>query len=113
MHQILPYAMFTSDDSLLKNLSSFVYCIMNFFEKVPFSASLGISNSRGISRFRNKEIRLTLVDPSGAKMAVGCHVVIALKREINCGKLLTIYTKQKMPLLPSKGGRLIGEFLTV
>ncbi len=51
---------------------------MHLLEEVPLAAALGVTNRRRVRGFGDQHVRPALVNPSGTKMAVRSHVVVAL-----------------------------------
>jgi len=54
---------------------------MNLLQKLALSRPFRVSDSRGVSRLCQDDIRPKLVDPRGTQMAVSAHVVVASVHE--------------------------------
>lgn len=55
----------------------FCHAFMNFFQKISFTTSFRITNCRCVRTFRYQQIWFDFVNPSGAQMSIGRHIVIA------------------------------------
>lgn len=64
-------------------LSTFLHTVMNFFQEISLSASLGVAYRRGIGRFCDKQVRPTFINPSRTQMSVRSHVIIPLLSDFN------------------------------
>lgn len=75
--------LFTEQYLLTPYLSTFLHTVMNFFQEISLSASLGVTYRRGIGRFCDKQVRPTFINPSRTQMSVWSHVIIPLLSDFN------------------------------